>query len=343
MTSHLALVRPSPVSIIFKLSIAMGLSIAVLLLNKPLFAASMSDDGLMLLQKMGLAADQLDYVGEFVSVKNGRIDSMKVIHANTASGRRQKLMSLNGSSREIIQRDGEVACVLPDQGVGVREKQQYDRPFSLAVSNDIEEVKRYYDITHFGQARVANRDCENVKVEPKDQFRYGYVLCIDSENGLLLKSELKNAAGEVIENFMFVAIDFRPVNSNEFDSNIVPQSLDWMDDKQDAHGHSEMMAGMVNWKIGENATGFELEHYIQRKSPLTQSGVTHIVLGDGLAKVSVFVAMVEENDTAQKQAVKLAMGGLNSYSLFVEDYKVTAIGEVPEQTVAIIAGHTQLE
>ena len=90
--------------------------------------------GLPLLEKMSIAADQLDYRGDFVVVKGNEITTMRIIHTYTDKGSQQKLMSLNGSTREIIQQDDYVACVLPDQGTGMKEKRQVNRPFMLSIS-----------------------------------------------------------------------------------------------------------------------------------------------------------------------------------------------------------------
>ncbi len=303
-----------------------------------------ADTGMGLLQEMSMAADSLDYSGEFVFVKDGKISSMKISHlrASGSSSSQQKLMALDGSMREIILQDDEVACVLPDEGMGLREKRQSRQPFKFNISDSVEDVKRHYTLQRTGESRVAGRDCKQMEVISKDQYRYGYRLCIDAKNSLLLKSELTSYDGRVLESYMFVNIEFGRTDASQFVSETPPTQLNWMGDMDsDTHDVMQNEAGAQKWRIAENKSGFKLEQYIERLSPVMQADITHLVLGDGLAKISVFIA--QSKSSANKDKKALSMGSLNSYTLERAPYMITAIGEVPQETVAIIAQSTELK
>ncbi len=324
-----------------KLSLKLCPLALALLLPGMVFASS-PESSMELLRKMSMAADSLDYTGEFVYVKDGKISSMKISHLKDrdGSGSQQKLMALDGSMREIIQQDNEVACVLPDEGMGLREKRQSTQPFKFNISDKIEDINRYYQLELIGPSRVANRDCTLLKVTPRDDYRYGYQLCIDQENSLLLQSELSSQGGGLLESYMFVNIEFGNTAASEIESHTPAKQLNWMDDKDvSSHWSTADSERAQQWRVAKNASGFELEQYIERVSPVMQADVTHLVLGDGLAKVSVFVAPMKSS--ANKTKKSLSMGSLNSYSLELGDYMITAIGEVPQATVALIAGATE--
>jgi len=320
-------------------SIRTVFAVALVMFMLPLQADESSDKGLALLMKMGDAANELDYKGEFVVVKNGQISSMKIVHSLTDAGSKQILMSLSGSKREIIQSDDQVACVLPDQGIGVKEKKQSTQLPNIGMSENVEGIAQNYKIAHIGQGRVASRSCERVDVTPNDDFRYGYLLCIDTETQLLLKSELTDSTGKILESYMFVDVEFGEVEPEIFVSQTKPQTLDWMDDKP-VEGASMNGDSAPKWQVSDNITGFKVEHSLQRISPLMKVDVTHLVLGDGLAKVSVFVS--DANASVNKAKEAMSMGSINSFTREVDNYMVTAIGEVPQQTVAMIAEHTEL-
>ncbi len=305
-------------------------------------ALAQSDGGMALLQKMSVAADGLDYSGEFVYVKDGKISSMKIAHisATETTGSQQKLMALDGSMREIIQQDDEVECVLPDQGMGLREKRQARQLFTLSMSDKVENIGLYYKVDHIGSTRVANRNCEQVVVSPKDNYRYGYGLCIDSENQLLLSSELKTRDEEILESYKFIGVNFNKVEKSEIISETPPKSLSWMDDKpKDTVATFNAAEAGLKWRVRPNKTGFELEHYIKRISPVMQAEITHLVLGDGLAQVSVFISPADAS--ANKAEAALSMGSLNSHTRKVNNSMITAVGEVPRETVILIAEHTE--
>lgn len=310
---------------------------ATLLLSAVAYAGS--DTGMDLLREMSIAADSLDYSGEFVFVKDGKISSMKISHmrASDSSSSQQKLMALDGSMREIIIQDDEVACVLPDEGMGLREKRQSRQPFKFNISDSVEVIERHYTLRSTGESRVAGRDCKQLEVAAKDQYRYGYRLCIDAENSLLLKSELTSHDGRLLESYMFVNIEFGNADASQLASETPPMQLTWMDDN-DGHDAMQSTDSMQKWRVEQNQSGFALEQYIERLSPVMQADITHLVLGDGLAKVSVFIA--KSTSSANKDKKSLSMGSLNSYTLERDHYMITAIGEVPEETVTIIAQST---
>jgi sigma-E factor negative regulatory protein RseB len=94
------------------------------------------------------------------------------------------------------------------------------------------------------------------------------------------------------------------------------------------------------WSVISNQSGFEVERYIERISPIMQTQISHLVLGDGLAKVSVFIT--PSAASAYKPKKPISIGSLNSYTRELEDHMITVIGEVPQRTVAMIAKNTQL-
>ena len=60
---------------------------------------------------------------------------------------------------------------------------------------------------------------------------------------------------------------------------------------------------------------------------------THIVFGDGMATVSVFVSEMQENEIRQSAR----RGASSSFSTEIDGYQITAVGEVPPITVQLIA------
>jgi sigma-E factor negative regulatory protein RseB len=67
----------------------------------------------------------------------------------------------------------------------------------------------------------------------------------------------------------------------------------------------------------------------------SEAAVDHLVYSDGVASVSVFVepAGPDSNELAGDSTI----GGANAYSTRIKGYDVTAVGEVPSDTVRMIA------
>ena len=106
------------------------------------------------------------------------------------------------------------------------------------------------------------------------------------------------------------------------------------------HQHSEP-AGQIAWAATNLPDGFmrtaaTLEYMEKSEEPRV-----HLVYSDGLASVSVFV---DVGVGAAEQVEGLTtMGAANAYSMMVEGRLVTAVGEVPAQTVHQIATSMQLQ
>jgi sigma-E factor negative regulatory protein RseB len=63
--------------------------------------------------------------------------------------------------------------------------------------------------------------------------------------------------------------------------------------------------------------------------------VEHMVYSDGLAMVSVFIEKIE-NESDESRGIS-RKGGVNAYATFANGYQVTAVGEVPQKTVQLMA------
>ena len=95
------------------------------------------------------------------------------------------------------------------------------------------------------------------------------------------------------------------------------------------------LAAEIPWRAATVPGGFKLSVATQGPIAGSDTPVEHLVYSDGLATVSVFI-----EDPATKAEVRegfSTVGSTNAYSLTVSGRKVTAMGEVPRQTVRTIA------
>ena len=88
-----------------------------------------------------------------------------------------------------------------------------------------------------------------------------------------------------------------------------------------------------DWAADLVPSGFRVVSTQQKILPDVEDPLTHIIYSDGLVTVSVFIAPV----TDQRKAGRSSVGASNTYSTVVEDYRVTAVGQVPQIAVEQIA------
>ena len=85
----------------------------------------------------------------------------------------------------------------------------------------------------------------------------------------------------------------------------------------------------------EPPPGFRLTESRVRTLPGSDHPVEHLVYSDGLASVSVFVEPSDATDQALSGLSR--MGAAHAFTLILDGQQITAVGEVPPNTVERIA------
>lgn len=310
----------------------------VLLFTLPFIAISASanqpvEDVEKWLAKMHHAAHMINYDGNFVYGQNDELTSMQIIHSVNKSGEFERLISLDGSGREVIRSGDTVTCVLPDQKSVVVDKSRPDAEFPPMFPVKIEQLLKTYSF-HFGEdARVAGRLAKKLIIKPNDKYRYGHTLWIDAETGLLLKDHLIDDNNKTVEQFMFTQINYPEViEKSRLQSNSQTKKFTWYEAKEPES--KTTINKSMNWKVMDVPAGFVPG--VKRHHNMTVSAmpVEHFVYSDGLSSVSVFV---EKKMKSSKNLMGgSTMGAVNAYGREIGDYHVTVVGEVPHATVKMI-------
>lgn len=76
--------------------------------------------------------------------------------------------------------------------------------------------------------------------------------------------------------------------------------------------------------------------HVQRTLPGGAGRIQHWVLSDGLSAVSVFGREGQGSLTAAPRPLN-AMGAVNAYRRLAGSMQITVVGEVPRQTIKLIA------
>jgi len=285
------------------------------------------------LAKMHHAAHMLNYDGKFVYGENSKLTSMQIIHSVDKKGEFERLISLDGSGREVIRSGDTVTCILPDKNSVVVDKSRPDTEFPPTFPLKIKELSKYYNF-HFGKnGMVAGRSAVKLMIKPKDNYRYSHSLWIDSETGLLLQDHLIGDNGEIVEQFMFTEINY-PVVIKVNRSLVTNQNkkFTWYEAKD--FKPKKQTSKNMSWKIMDVPAGFVPG--VQRHHNMTVSAmpVEHFMYSDGLSSISIFV------EKRMKESKNLlgssTMGAVNAYGRAIGDYHVTVVGEVPHATVKMI-------
>ncbi|NKB64700.1 MAG: hypothetical protein GKR95_22140 [Gammaproteobacteria bacterium] len=286
------------------------------------------------LMKINGAAAEVNFSGIFVYTHEGKVEVMQVTRRVDDGMMQERLYALNGEAREIIRDMSRVWCYIPDQNVGVHDYRQISESgFPRIVPGDFDKLSKNYTFSEGGYERIADRRAHQINVIPKDPYRYGYVLWADEESGLLLRSDLVDHSGNIIEQYMFVDVEIGidiPDSALQAVSN--KDQLEWFGN---ANPPISAPSTSSSWLIGQVPGGFQLSKHIRRMSPMEAEEVEHLVYTDGLSTISVFIKEARVGQSSMKGLLK--MGAVHAYRNTIEHYRVTVMGEVPAQTVQFVS------
>jgi len=180
-----------------------------------------------------------------------------------------------------------------------------------------------------------------VSVEPTDAHRYGYRFWIDQNTHMLLRSMLIEGSHKIVEQVMFTDIDYpASISSDRFDVLPTDRQLSWLEPKRsDAQkGLSKALVKQMD-RVHFEKLPMGYAEVSETFTPMAgdDKPVSHVMLTDGMASVSVYVEYQEKADQKQGSHGLSTMGAMNAYGMSLDKVYITAVGEVPAETVKAIA------
>ena len=272
-----------------------------------------------LIRKMALANRDTDYRGVFTYEHAGTLKSVRITHAVVDGLEYEKLLYLSGPRREVVRAGISPAC----RNIGDDLLQGVPVPADFST-----HLEASYELFLKGEDRVADRRVRVIHVVPRDGMRYGYILSVDAETGLLLQSLLVGPNRRVLERFQFVDIEVGLA------ADTVAALVDSSDGvPQEPEDCAEPVADVVNWQATWLPTGFRLV-----KAAASGSEGESMIYSDGLSFVSVFVNDGQNGGfppiQAQRGATVAQMTMLDHNG---RKYQICVVGEVPAAAAEKIA------
>jgi sigma-E factor negative regulatory protein RseB len=295
-------------------------------------AAAQSDDAITWLKRIYTATERLSYTGTFVYQSGAQVETSRITRVADGTGVYQRLEALDGAPREIVWVNEEVKCYLP-QSMTLKIDRQLDaKPFPT-MRAEVSELPEHYHIKKGETERIAGYDCQAIVLEPKDNFRYGHKLWADINTGMLIKARTINDKNEVIEQFTFTQLQIGgKIDKDQVRSRYAGKGRDWRIE------NSGMVAADLashGWLLGSLPPGYKKVTEMKRNLGAA-ADVGHIVVSDGLAAVSVFIEPLAER-AAQTRPGLSRQGAVNVFIRKLPNHLVTVVGEVPAESVRLIA------
>jgi sigma-E factor negative regulatory protein RseB len=293
------------------------------------------------IERMHRAPCVRPYAGTFVVLAaSGSMASSRIWHACEGTQQMERVEALSGTPRTVFRRNDEMRTFLPQARIVRSDRRDVAGLFPRVPVVDGTSISQFYTSRSLGQERVAGLMADVVWFKPVDTLRFGYKLWSEQETGLVVKLQTLGPDGRVLEQAAFSELDLN-----------APVRLEQLSRMMDATAGYKMVAPEVvkttasaeGWGLRQPVAGF-VPVSCHRRSVSSSDGtqdVLQCLYSDGLASVSLFV----EPFNAQRHPSQPQVAGAGATQLLAQripsDVWVTAVGEVPLQTLRLFAG--QLE
>lgn len=270
------------------------------------------------LDKMSHSLREVSYEGVVTLQRGEDTQSLQVSHSVGEGHSSERLTELTGQGAQVERGAHSVDCVHPGY--------QMLRMASFAESDHcgIAEQYRFIILDH---ELVAGRTAVRIRIDPRDMYRFGYVIALDSETGLLLKAQTVSHAHQTLETMQFAQLsytgDVSPVG---------PVAVVHEAEHPQVESESSKAPLRRGWSVGWLPRGF---------APTDSPAKTdrRRTFTDGLAVFSVFLEDLDRNIPPGEGMV--THGGTTTFTRgrLVEGWPVlvTVIGEVPVNTARLVA------
>ncbi len=296
-------------------------------------AADKSTDPRQIFTEMMRAIETLNYQGTVAIMKNGKLDTMKYVHAVKQGAGQERLIALNSPLREIIRTSDKVMCMFQQSKDIVIDHRPVRRSFFMDLPAELEHVDANYNFVLGGEESIATLPTQVLLIHPKDKLRYHRKIWIDKHNHLPLRFELLDSAGIALEQAIFIDIEIK--DSLPF----VEISAEGEAKAKHIHELDKLPFSETQFIVDNLPSGFYKVFFTRRTMSSPDKLVEHLLLSDGFSTVSVYF---ERGDYAVLEPRLTKVGAINSYARWIEGNRLTVLGEVPMKTVQLIAKSVRL-
>ena len=282
------------------------------------------------LERAPLAAQQLDYRGEFVLQRGLEVSHTRIVHVGSGDQEQQRLESLDGEPRETLRRGTKTLTYLPKQRRLLVELLAPETRFPALPPLSRAELERRYLIRSFTADPVAGRDTLAIALDTRDAFHYSYRFWFDRATGLLLRVQTVSENSEVIEQ-----IGFRQLLIGSVPRGLVNPATGstrgWRVERM-----KTQPADLSQWRLGWVPAGFVRVSMTSRRllsAHGTSRDVGQILYSNGLSSLSIFV----EPWSAERSLSPLRLGALNMVGKRHGKFWLTIVGDAPMVAIRRLA------
>jgi sigma-E factor negative regulatory protein RseB len=283
------------------------------------------------------------YTGTFVVSVGEEMASARIWHVCDGEQQMERVESLTGTPRSTFRHNNHVVTFFPEAKVARSEQREALGIFPNFLKSNDSAIAEFYTLKVLESERVAGFETDVVQLVAKDALRYSYRMWTERKSGLVVKLQTIDATGRVVEQAAFSELTLdAPVKMEKLAammSNTAGHKLEQVE-------MSKTTAIAQGWAMPRSVPGFASMNCFKRPAQMESnnanagraaesSGTMQWIFSDGLATVSLFVEPFDRKRHSQEGV--WSMGATQTLAKRMDDWWLTAVGEVPAQTLKVFA------
>lgn len=285
------------------------------------------------LMRMHEASRRRAYTGTFVvSSATGSLTSARIWHVCEGDQQVERVEALSGAPRSTFRRNDQVITFIPQAKLARTERRESLGLFPELLASADSSIPEFYQARQIGNDRVAGFDADVVELRPRDALRYGYRVWSEKKSGLVVKLQTLDADSRVLEQAAFSELQLDvPVRADQI-TRMMANTEGYRIERDEPVKTTALTEG---WLLKTAVAGFKPIGCYRRPAAERGAGTLQWIFSDGLASVSLFVEPFEAKRHTQEGT--LAMGATQTLTRRLQAWWLTAVGEVPSQTLQLFA------
>ena len=290
------------------------------------------------------------YTGTFVVSVGADMASARIWHVCDGDQQMERVESLTGTPRSTFRHNNNVVTFFPETKVARSEQREALGIFPNFLKSNDSAIAEFYTLKTLESERVAGVEADVAQLIAKDALRYSYRIWTERKSGLVVKLQTLDLTGRVIEQAAFSELNLEaPVKMERLAAMM-----------NNTAGHKLEQVAMVKttalaqgWALQRSVPGFASMNCFKRPAQpaatsnsvaqqdagkadkVDNSGTIHWIFSDGLATVSLFVEPYDRKRHGQEGV--WSMGATQTLAKRMDDWWLTAVGEVPSTTLKVFA------
>lgn len=308
--------------------------LAFFLIGSFISEASADSSAAALLFQMQRGYHHNNFALTLVHILQNNIEPLRLTHGWYANNEITHLLSLSGRPVEYLGKNKQVTFAESAQLSYTLQNSRLPGLWFSVLACSPETLLKQYEVVSTGKNRIAGQVAQLVRLTAKEEGKYNFMLWLEHKTGILLRLDISDMQGNMVEQYLGVDFRFLPENASDIKaiaSMKVPpakRSQDIYQAEPDTH----------LWKLGWLPSGFSALSVDQHKLIGSDEFVDYFLLSDGLVDVSVYISRSSAK-SAGREKEQFAMHGATSILSMNRDDGVilTVVGELPATSLRRIA------